>query len=198
MRILLDVDGVLADWHSAALTVCNEIVRLQTGSSEKGYLHDDVDEWALVGWIKARHPEFDSDAFNARVDSTGWVSGLLPYPGAVSGVRALAEIPNAEVVYVTSPTASNPTWHFERTNWLRSHFGAEKRQIVATSAKHLIRGDLFVDDKVANVDSWDAANSDGMAVLFDRPYNKRESWKGRRVGSLFEVAEIAERLAHLR
>jgi 5'(3')-deoxyribonucleotidase len=57
-------------------------------------------------------------------------------------------------------------WVHERLQWLKRHFGFEPHEIVFTSQKHLIRGDVLVDDHQEHVEKFP-----GRGVLWAKPHN---------------------------
>jgi 5'(3')-deoxyribonucleotidase len=108
--------------------------------------------------------------------ASGFARHLDVYPGAIDGVRRLQQI--AEVYIVTSPWNSNPTWCHDREAWLERHFGIPHARVIHTSAKHLIAGDVLVDDKTSTCDQWRAAWPSGVAVLWSTLHNRRDLWDG--------------------
>jgi 5'(3')-deoxyribonucleotidase len=78
------------------------------------------------------------------------------------------------VYVVTSPWWPSPTWMYERTNWLRRHFGVTPEWVVHTSAKKLVHGRVFIDDNYAHLVDWRTANpiDHELALLVDAPYNR--------------------------
>lgn len=53
----------------------------------------------------------------------------------------------------------------ERTRWLVRHFDAKPSQIMHTSAKHLVRGDVLIDDKPTTIERWAHVNEGKLALL---------------------------------
>jgi 5'(3')-deoxyribonucleotidase len=71
---------------------------------------------------------------------------------------------------LTSPHIG-PHWVFERHNWLRAR-GFKKDEIVFASDKTHVPGVVLVDDKLDNLEQWQAAHPRGVAILFDQPWNQ--------------------------
>ncbi len=157
--VLLDCDGVKADFLRCALRVANEI-------SGKNIKPEDIKNWDMFDAIGKEHQKACYDEFN----KPGFCAGLHPYEGAVEGVRRLQEV--ASVFVVTSPMYSAPHWMWERTQWLFQHFGIKSKNVIHCSQKWLIQGDVFVDDKLEHVLEWVAHNEDGCGVIWDQPYNR--------------------------
>ena len=160
-RILLDVDGVCGDFITPTLGVVYDM----TG---KRYAHDDVVKWELEELVA---PE-QQDEFWARLSAPGFTRSMLPYADAVQAVQRL--IARHEVYFVTAYMHSSSTWVYDRDRWLHEHFGVNYSRVVHTKAKHLVVGDVFVDDKPSNVAAWAEAHPSGKALLFDRGYNRAE------------------------
>lgn len=166
-RVLLDVDGVLAQFTRAFLGA----VRAELGHD---YDVDAVTTYSLIDCLGLSKAEFDRCA--AHVNEPGFARTLDVYPGAVEGVAALHRV--ADVYIVTSPWNSNPTWTYDREAWLAEHFGIPHSRVVHTSAKHLVRGDVLVDDKTSTLVEWQAEHPTGIAVQWVTPHNARDQWDG--------------------
>lgn len=165
-RVLLDVDGVLADFVAGYLDLVAEV----TG---KRFTHQQVTEFNIgtaLGFTAEQ-----SAAIAAGV-VTGFASNLAPLPGAIDAVKRLREI--AEVYIVTSPWNKCDTWMSERERWLRTHFDFPHSHVLHGSAKHLVRGDVLVDDKTETIVKWQAANPGSTAILWECPWNKHDAWAG--------------------
>jgi hypothetical protein len=83
----------------------------------------------------------------------------------------------AEIVYATAPMDDAPHWMFERLIWLERQLAAQRDNIVFTHDKSHVWGDVFLDDKPENVDGWAAVQPNGVALLWDAPYNR--DWSSR-------------------
>jgi 5'(3')-deoxyribonucleotidase len=164
-RVLVDVDGVLADFVAKYLQLVHEV----TG---KQFTHEQVTEFD-IGKALGLTPE-QSGAV-ARGVLTGFASMLEPLPGAVEGLRRLREI--SEVYIVTSPWNKCETWMSERERWLRVHFDFPHSHVLHGSAKHLVRGDILIDDKT---ETWES------------PWNKRDPWAGVLTNDWDRVCRLVE------
>jgi 5'(3')-deoxyribonucleotidase len=190
--VLLDCDGVLADFVSSYL----EIVRSVTG---KTFTPDDVTGFDIGVSLGLSRDEA-SRCKRALGESRGFCESLAVYPEAQDGVARLQEL--AEVYVVTSPWNSCPTWTHEREAWLHEHFGIPHRRVIHTSAKHLVRGDVFVDDKTEAVQHWSDMHPDDHAVVWETPHNRQEPWNGtstrewRYLQRLVEVRAGRRRVEH--
>jgi 5'(3')-deoxyribonucleotidase len=99
------------------------------------------------------------------------------FPGAQEAVATLHK--EAEVIFVTAAMSGNPHWMWERSQWLATHFNVTDRNIVFTWAKHVVTGDVFVDDKLSNIIEWHTEHGGhATPVLWDKPHNRSEPPQG--------------------
>lgn len=159
MIILVDVDGPCADIVQGFL---NEVYTV-TG---RVYTRADVTTWEVTEALALR--EAEAKAVWRKVSAPGWCQSLRPDPSAIVAIRELAK--KHEIVFVTSPMKTSPTWCYDRALWLHRNFGTFP--IVFTEQKHLVRGDLLIDDKPSTVRQFLAAGRG--AVLFDAPWNRED------------------------
>lgn len=185
--VLLDVDGVVADFTQAAITLVNQI----TG---KSYRPEDVKTWEVFNSIP--EPEAHKEVYRIMKGEGGCLS-IPVYPEALDGVRTLREL--AYIICVTSPFAGSPTWVHERELWLDRHFGGEVSYTIHTKHKERIHGDIFLDDKAEHVIGWSRywrdANEDmrQRALLWGSPRTNEVNLPSAvtRVTSWEEVHEVA-------
>jgi 5'(3')-deoxyribonucleotidase len=182
-RILLDVDGVVANFVGRYLQVVKDV----TG---RDYGDEDVVEWNIATALGLSEQE--QDRVHEVVATPGFCFELSVYPGAVAAVRRLAG--RHSIVWVTTPSEHNPTWRQDRERWLAEHFGGLGRSLVQTNDKQLVDGDLLVDDRPENCAAWARAHPSGLAVLWSRPWNVSATPAGiSRAASWDELEWIARR-----
>lgn len=179
-RVLLDVDGVLADFLAPSLPV---LARL-TGRT---WAESEFKTWDIFDTVPRQYekPFFDA------VNTPGWCLNIPVFEEAVAGVARLREL--ADLYVVTSPMNHVPTWMFEREQWLREHFSIPHKRVVHTSAKFLCLGDILVDDKPANILAWEAEHPNGIGLLWDQPYNQNIQVR-HRVTDWTQVLRVVEHL----
>lgn len=166
--VLLDCDGVLADFIGGVLPLIN-------GLLDTRHTAEDVTEFSFADALKMT-PGDAARVKRAIGSQPRLAAGLAVYPGAIDGVRRLREV--ADVYIVTSSWDSNETWEFDRKAWLRRHFGIGHHDIVFTAAKHLVCGDMLIDDKTSTCEAWRAAWPRGIPVQWSTPHNRRDIWDG--------------------
>jgi 5'(3')-deoxyribonucleotidase len=151
-RILLDCDGVLADFVAPVIA----------WAGGDPYTRDSITDFDILKAWGIEHRQSDLDAMCAV---PGFCESLAVIPGAQAAVERLRR--NFEVVIVTSPYSNVPTWTSERITWLNRHFGIDKRDVVFCKRKELVRGDALVDDAIHNLELFP-----GMRILVDHPWNR--------------------------
>jgi 5'(3')-deoxyribonucleotidase len=164
MRIYLDMDGVLADLTSGWIPYLNEM-------SGKNLTVNEVDMWGIekvydIPFSEARKP----------LHQPGFWEGLPAYPGVSEFVETLDNMGH-EVYIATSPFPSS-VCAWGKKMWVKEHlpFLAPSR-VILIHDKHLLRGDMLVDDKPENLVAFQ-----GHRMLFNQPWNQTlntgimESW----------------------
>ena len=176
-RVLLDCDGVLCDFIGGVL----DIVETVTGERRHREEIDRFDFAAALGLTDEQREM----VFRSISSTVNFCKQLRPHYAARFGVANLQA--RADIHIVTSPWNSSPTWTYERERWLSDLFGIHHRDITHTSAKHLIVGDWFIDDKTETCAKWQAAHPTGVAVQWITPHNRKDGWTGRATNSWGEL-----------
>jgi len=182
-RFLLDIDGVCADFFSAALPVIHEL-------SGVFYQPSDFPTWDLFDVI----PERFEAPFYERCRAQGFCASIKPYDGAVEGVARLSKA--ADVRVVTSPI-HGPHWYYERTEWVKRHLSIHEKHVTHKSEKEFEWGDYLLDDKPAHIERWAARHPDGLGILWAQPYNEQHRFDPKlrnivRARSWLEVASFVD------
>ena len=158
-RVLLDVDGVLADFLNEFLEFGNSLTGVR-------YKKEDIKKWDIFSYFD----EENCKKCIKYLSDPGFAAGLEPYEGSKAALEKIKEL--AELFIVTVPVYSSVTWVYERTMWLKKHFNINSDQIVYTASKELVTGDIFVDDRPEHVSAWKHQNPSGIAILWSQEYNK--------------------------
>ena len=175
--VLVDVDGILANFIQAALDIVEDV-------SGKKYHHDDIKTWDVFDSL-VEHKHLMDDVYGALKSQHGCYN-IPIYDGAQEGVRALQQV--AHVIILTSPFGGSRTWMREREQWLVNHFNISPKDIFHGHHKHLVRGDIFIDDKVEHIEAWSQAHPKSAGRLWTREYNKSSTLP--RVSTWEEVLEL--------
>lgn len=172
VKLGLDIDSVCADFVGSVLDVWYQ---------ETGLI---VDRMALDQWSIFDCGLLDRDIVSRRVEQPGFCAGLRVFDGVKEALDSLRWW--ADIYAVTSPWKGSKHWKAERTEWLIRHLDIDEDHQVHTSAKELVKVDVFLDDRPENVAKWVEAFPKGYALLWDTPHNRKEH-AGRRVKSWNEV-----------
>lgn len=199
MRILIDCDGILCDFVSAVLAAINvreheaDTRRGYTGAPHEDWTPDDVTAWDIFGTLSVP-AEIKKSVIDEVICAPGFCYELDAYPGSVAGVQAIAK--RHDVYFVTSDWRTSPTWVFDRNRWLRNVFGTELgSRVVHTAHKHVVDGDMLIDDKPSNVDGWSCSRRYGAGLVWTRPWNIGVGTACSHVSSWDDVDEVMRRLA---
>lgn len=165
-RVLLDCDGVLADFVGPALRAFN-------ADQGTAFEPHHVTEYSIersLGITKQQASRF------YELCSALPIGEQPILAGAVKGFTQLNSV--ADIYVVTSPWLGHATWAHERIDWLWRHFQVPYKRVVLTPAKHLCRGDILVDDKTETLVEWQRENPYGVAVQWQTPHNRLDGWNG--------------------
>lgn len=150
--ILLDMDGVLADFVNAAFEAHGR----------------EFNPDACMGYNLLNEFSMTKEDFWAPIDNYEFWRGLEPYPWSVGLLRQLSEI--APVVLVTTPSKSSDCLKAKR-EWVEDHLPPMYRDIVMGESKELTASEntLLIDDCDRNVRKF--RESGGEAIVFPQPWN---------------------------
>jgi 5'-nucleotidase len=161
MRILVDMDGVIADWGHAygeSLERHGEAARLIPRHADQRTFN-----------LNDGRTEEEKDIIASVMVEPGFYAQLQPIPGAKQALKEAVKAGH-DVRIVTSPWVSNPTCASDKLNWIVKHYGSQwGARVVITADKTLVRGDILIDDKPevkgSLMPEWEH-------ILFDQPYNQ--------------------------
>jgi len=157
MLIGLDVDGCVADFVGACLTVYKQLYITCP------YSYNDV-----TGKLQDLFGEDKFFEVMEFMEENQAVKHFEIYKDAKWGVDELRK--NHKVVFVTSPYWEYKDWVIERREWLFHNFNCSDKDIVLTHDKNLFAGDILIDDYSKNVKNWQEAGK-GFAIKMVQPWN---------------------------
>lgn len=184
LTLLLDVDEVLTSFQGTVFDLVEHLYG-------RRYTANDCTSWDCFQFLS---DEERSEVFH-RISQPGFCEGLSPLPGAKEAVAELQEL--GDVFVVTSPWDS-AQWAFERLNWLRSHFGILRKNVVSTSAKFLVYGDCLIDDNPDHIRSWEECHPAGHGLLWHIPNTRGQHDDLDRVHSWEEVLQRVRRMQRMK
>lgn len=186
-RILLDCDGVVADFIGG---VC-------AGLKARGFERtpEDVKHWAL----EHSFTEEETRATYELMKEPGFCHELEWYEGARDFLRDLLR--EGEVHVVTAPFRDGTSWMNERLAWLSSEMpgaAGDRVHFIQGKHKHIVRGDVLIEDHPMTAHDWLVANPDGIAILIDRPWNRPGAAEWHAHARMYRVRSFDEALRVVR
>lgn len=142
VRVLVDMDGVLADFEAGLLR----------GFRRRfpGEPHVPLGErrgFFAREQYRALRPDL-ADKVASVYEDAGFFLNLDPIPGALEAMREMNAMPDTEVFICTSPLLKYDHCVGEKYRWVEKHLGPQfVERIILTRDKTLILGDLLIDDK---------------------------------------------------
>jgi len=155
MKILLDMDGVIAEFLPRLIEMYNHLtnegIKITDIRSNNSY------KWFGDQWLAKKIK-----------DSTGFIRSLKPAEGAIEAVEDLHRRGH-EIVFVSNGTNCPSSGH-EKREWLKYYFHKTWKfaPLVLTYHKHHVRGDCLVDDTPRNLDNLHPTT---QGLLWHQPYN---------------------------
>jgi len=167
MLILLDQDGVLADFEGAFLAAWRarypDVAPVAYEDRRSFHLLDDYP------------PALRAQA-EAIYTAPGFIRDLPPVPGAIEAYRELQAL-GMDVRICSSPLRQYENCVAEKYQWVERHLGREATQkLILSRDKTLVYGDLLIDDR-PRIEG--AARPHWRHILYDAPYNRHETGRPR-------------------
>lgn len=161
--ILLDVDGVIADFVGATLNLFDR----QNVKVDRWDFHESLGMTANQLWTKIDGAGHD---FWADMPKLPWAEDLVE----------MLTRSRLTTILCTSPTLSDEC-NSGKVAWISKNFPQFHRQFMITPCKHLLRGDfVLIDDSDDNVEKF--RRNDHPAILFPQPWNLNRDLIANRIG----------------
>jgi len=166
-EVLLDVDGVICDFVEGYLKTVDEVVG-------KKFMAESLTQWGLdeAMGLSGKEKRLVAD----KVKSPGFCFNLKPLDGAVEMVEMLRKM--SSYVYIVTSPWDGPNWEPERVAWLKKHFNFAHRDVIFTHHKHIIDGDIIIDDKMSTLINWKNRRPNKNAVLWHTHHNVNDHAPG--------------------
>jgi 5'-nucleotidase len=159
MLILVDMDGVLADFEGGFLG------EWRTQFPDEIYVP--LDQRSTFD-IRDQYPKHLRKSIDQVIRAPEFIRKLGPVADAIAGMKKLAEHGH-DVRICTSPLSDAPTCLQEKHDWVQCHLGPEwAKTLVITKDKTIIRGDVLLDD---NPEIKGAYKPTWVHIVFHAPYN---------------------------
>lgn len=168
--VLIDFDDVIVDCLEGVITEWNKL----NGTS---FTKEDVDRWDIDGCLgKGAHQLFFKK---------GFFENLKEKNGSIAVIQELIESTMYDLYIVTACQSVQEIE--EKIKWLQKHIpNFNINRFIACKEKHMVRGDILIDDRAANLDECRKYMD---CILYDMPHN-RTTKKYVRIYKLSEVMEI--------
>jgi len=174
MRILIDMDGVIADFDGEFLK------RWRERYPDKFYVPL---EKRTTFYVKEQYPDELKPLASEIIWGLGFFRDMMPVNGARDALFEMDKM-GFEVFICTSPLSTYKNCVLEKYEWVDKILGPDwVKRIILTKDKTLVKADYLIDDKpkitgVENTPIWEH-------IVYDRPYNKDvnnrrltwENWK---------------------
>ena len=158
MIILSDLDSIIADLLPTWLGLYN-------AEYADDLVIGDLHAWATHRYVKT---ECDEKIYE-YLRRPGLFRNLPPLPGAVEGVKALADRGHDVYIVTAAPDGSAT----EKIDWCKEHLPfLDSRRVIVVYDKWLVRGDVLIDDSPSNLTKWGAAWPYGYTISIGYPYNR--------------------------
>ncbi|MEM9327479.1 MAG: 5'(3')-deoxyribonucleotidase [Bacteroidota bacterium] len=167
-RLIVDMDGVLADIYEQYITMYSE------ESGKRVSKQDVLGQSELEAFPNSkeylRRPGFFRNA-----------------PVIDGAIKVLQDLNEAYEVFIVSSAMEFPNGLQEKYYWMEEHFPfISWRQLVLCGSKQVISGDIMIDDHFKNLDFFE-----GKTLLFTQPHNHGADENGHtRVLGWGEVAKM--------
>lgn len=143
LRVLVDMDGVIADFESHLEKVIREnhpdipCIALQDRTTFYA-----ADQYYQIGGDELKKKVSDI------INSPGFYRNIPPMENAIDAVKELSGMDGVEIFFCTSHNSGSNYSASEKLDWIAEYFGQDwTKRVILSQDKTLIIGDLLIDDK---------------------------------------------------
>ncbi|XP_064605519.1 5'(3')-deoxyribonucleotidase, cytosolic type-like [Liolophura sinensis] len=177
LRVLLDMDMVLADFEEHFLTKYRE-----TYPDAPYVKAEDRDGFWLRDQYEKISPNL-KDKVQSIYEAEFFFRDLPEIPGAIEAAQEINKMEDVDVFICTSPLVQYKYCVKEKFEWVEQHLGMEwVEKLIITRDKTMVQGHVLIDDKpkikgkvicCLSIPSW-------KHVVFTACHNRRTNIHGRR------------------
>lgn len=158
LTILCDMDGIITDLLTKWLNRYND-------DHDDDLTIADIKTWNVSDAVK---PEVGDEIYK-YIEEPDFFEDLAPIPGAIKALSLF----NAEGhdVRIATAHADNPNCAAAKIRWVQEHLGFSRKQVILIHPKHMLKGDVFIDDTPKKLKAYKDAWPDAKTVTIAYPYN---------------------------
>lgn len=163
MIILCDIDNTILNTEQAVIEMYNHT------HDDKIRLND-ITSWNYFSG------KVEPDFFEFLTKPNTWLNDVQPIQSVCDLIKEFVSCPDYFTVYLVTATNPLKTALREKLMLAQSVTGVDKHHIITCNDKHLLHGDIMIDDYVKNIDDTPCP----LAYLVDRPWNRdnySSAWK---------------------
>jgi 5'-nucleotidase len=162
MHILVDMDGVLADFEGHFLALWRE------AHPDEPYIPP---EERTSFWLVEQYPEELHQRMWDIMLAPGFFAEIPPVPGGLEAVGEMLTLGH-EVHICSSPLLGNPTCASDKYAWIERHLDRDwAARLILSSDKTIVEGDVLIDDR-PDPEAGGARTPTWTHIVFDHPYNR--------------------------
>lgn len=159
MTILVDLDGVVADFEAGVLAIWHDRHPEKELFAPRTRPHFHIGE--------GLDPS-DQQEVKEICQSKGFFRNLPVIEGAQEALKTMTQ--QHDVYILTSAGVTLPMAASEKYQWVTERLGATwLSRLIITPAKHMVKGDILIDDKPQ---VRGETHAEWEHVLYDWPYNR--------------------------
>jgi len=176
MRVLVDVDGVVAECAGLMLREINERFRTVWTNTAEPFRQNWVQYKDIKYFDCFTNPErgiFTKGECKFAVENFARSSFAYDMPVLNGSVQSISKLREAghDVVFVTAQWGESIDWTHSRVRWLEQHFDAKLRDIIFAHRKELVLGDVLIDDRVETCIKYAQMHPSAQVYMYKQPWN---------------------------
>lgn len=180
MTILLDMDDVVTDYLPCLFEEYNNYFNTNH-SIER------INKWEFPKDLK--------DGILTVQENTDFLTRVREKGNSISFINKwLREGYN---IYIVSDCRNSSKDYEQKLLWIKQNIPTfNPSHFIPCSKKYMIKGDIFVDDNIENLNKWSLANPYGHDLLMTAQHNKKvKDW--RRVNTFEEIDDTIKTIEYL-
>lgn len=163
MIILCDIDNTILNTEQA-------VVEMYNRTHDDKVRFNDIISWNYFS------DKVEPNFFEFLTKPKTWLNDVQPIQSVCDLIKEFVSCPDYFTVYLVTATNPLKTALREKLMLAQSVTGVDKHHIITCNDKHLLHGDIMIDDYVKNINDTPCP----LAYLVDRPWNRdnySSAWK---------------------